>query len=603
MVSLTSAATPSHVEGEIEEGAYDEEDYDEEYGEGDEEYDDGDDFDAEAEEEMARRLQEQLRADIAKAQLEAAAANAAHSTTPAVLRPTPPALHSAKSSPHSMTKKKEAAIVTMKTILAFGAKDPLVHASLSASAVSAAGDTSVLDMFDHCVASGTLSKKLAKPLSAVVVSLAKSDVLFASLRNSDASALQLSKGKRQREELDTAETGDSRAHKRIAIDQPDLKYRIAEAVQAISRSLSSTTSSSGLQFPDPGLVASIQVPLHQVFLFAVTSSPRGHGGRSPALQELGSLIQMLGVLTGVPIGTGPAPTHPAMYSPGFGAPPDLGTAVYPCTASACMKTFHRLYSLRAHQRLHTLIERPFRCKHCPASFVRNHDLKRHARLHEKKAWLCNGCGKVFSRRDAIKRHKDSRGRGAGKSEGDGVCAYAEIEEVEVEKPEGEEEASRRAKLWNGIADAQDFRTAISEEGSFEEGEVDPRVMEEAQDLVLQLLGLLRSYVGRGQGPAVVPPGPSGFTANVPPATLASVMAGARPSATAQAPVSTSASSSTTLPSSLSLSWLSHEQTKMLEQAIAQAASAAQAQAEAEAALEEGGEGLNDEDDEGCEETE
>ena len=35
-----------------------------------------------------------------------------------------------------------------------------------------------------------------------------------------------------------------------------------------------------------------------------------------------------------------------------------------------------------------------------------------------------------------------------------------------------------------------------------------------------------------------------------------------------------------------LPWLSEEQTKLLEQAIAQAASAAQAQAEAEAALEE-----------------
>ena len=38
--------------------------------------------------------------------------------------------------------------------------------------------------------------------------------------------------------------------------------------------------------------------------------------------------------------------------------------------------------------------------------------------------------------------------------------------------------------------------------------------------------------------------------------------------------------------SISLAWLSEEQTKLLEEAIAQAAAAAQAQAEAEAALEE-----------------
>ena len=96
---------------------------------------------------------------------------------------------------------------------------------------------------------------------------------------------------------------------------------------------------------------------------------------------------------------------------------------------------------------------------CPASFVRNHDLKRHMLLHDKKAWRCAGCNKIFSRRDAIKRHKDARGRALGGKGGrpgdadavDTACAFAEIEEVEVDKTEGEEEISRRAKLWNGIA--------------------------------------------------------------------------------------------------------------------------------------------------------
>jgi hypothetical protein len=49
-------------------------------------------------------------------------------------------------------------------------------------------------------------------------------------------------------------------------------------------------------------------------------------------------------------------------------------------------------------------------------------------------------------------------------------------------------------------------------------------------------------------------------------------------------------------SSLSLSWLSPEQTKQLEDAIAAAAKSAQEQAEAEAALEEEGEEEEGEDD-------
>ena len=49
--------------------------------------------------------------------------------------------------------------------------------------------------------------------------------------------------------------------------------------------------------------------------------------------------------------------------------------------------------------------RQFKCSHCPASFVRNHDLRRHARIHlAVKPFACNNCGKPFSRKDALKRH-------------------------------------------------------------------------------------------------------------------------------------------------------------------------------------------------------
>ena len=48
--------------------------------------------------------------------------------------------------------------------------------------------------------------------------------------------------------------------------------------------------------------------------------------------------------------------------------------------------------------------RPFRCDQCPQSFNRNHDLKRHKRIHlAVKPFPCPNCPKTFSRKDALKR--------------------------------------------------------------------------------------------------------------------------------------------------------------------------------------------------------
>ncbi|KAK4187287.1 hypothetical protein QBC35DRAFT_385142 [Podospora australis] len=57
-------------------------------------------------------------------------------------------------------------------------------------------------------------------------------------------------------------------------------------------------------------------------------------------------------------------------------------------------------------------ERPFKCDQCPQSFNRNHDLKRHKRIHlSVKPFPCNYCDKSFSRKDALKRHKLVKGCG------------------------------------------------------------------------------------------------------------------------------------------------------------------------------------------------
>ncbi|KAI9477177.1 hypothetical protein BX667DRAFT_461445, partial [Coemansia mojavensis] len=47
----------------------------------------------------------------------------------------------------------------------------------------------------------------------------------------------------------------------------------------------------------------------------------------------------------------------------------------------------------------------FKCETCEQSFSRNHDLKRHVKIHSGiKPHKCPKCGKSFGRSDALKRH-------------------------------------------------------------------------------------------------------------------------------------------------------------------------------------------------------
>ncbi|KAG6877831.1 hypothetical protein C0993_003493 [Termitomyces sp. T159_Od127] len=606
---------------------WDDEDYD---NDSDDEADD--DINAEAEE-IARRLGEELWA-ISKANTQTSTAGNvspnAHSTEQVDLSfPTSTLMTS--------SRKEEAAIITIKAILAVVENDPPARHALASTIVPNLNGDSVLDTLRRLVTSGVVSKTTAVSLGPVLVALARSDALFGNLRLSNAPSIQLDKGKRKREEIDDSRNPlDTRAMKRPYVSESDFQLRINEAVRIIAQALHSSPS----QPLDPALVSSIRLELHQVFLFAVTSSAGG-GQDMHALQEISGLIQVIGVLSGIQIGQPPEPrtqvvpypanpTFPWITPSTVASATDIGTAVYPCLIAGCKKTFSRLYTLRAHQRVHA-VHRPYRCTFCPASFARNHDLKRHIKLHDNKAWKCGGCLKIFSRRDAIKRHKTGSKTRGPRSE---TCISAEVVEVELDEDEGEESIreERRAKLWSGIVTSQADAVAAAiaaqttcgypEISNAEEGEVSPAILCAVQQTVLSLHGLLQAHVGGALG---TPTGPS-VSPTVDPAagqaTLASVIARAQLLNMPQTTTTEAADAANAIIDStflqmgqinatathgeapiasvppLSMYGLSDEQTKLLEEAITNAASAAQAQAEAEAALEEEEEDFEDSDDDG-----
>lgn len=67
-------------------------------------------------------------------------------------------------------------------------------------------------------------------------------------------------------------------------------------------------------------------------------------------------------------------------------------------------TSQNMYNNQQHQHQQPISnDRPFKCDQCPQSFNRNHDLKRHKRIHlAVKPFPCNHCDKSFSRKDALK---------------------------------------------------------------------------------------------------------------------------------------------------------------------------------------------------------
>jgi hypothetical protein len=91
------------------------------------------------------------------------------------------------------SRKVHEALKTMRLILKDVANDPLAHATLSATLVPGIDPpgTPMLDAFGNAVAANAIPKDVARSLSHLLVSLASSDTLFAALRHSDRSSVQL----------------------------------------------------------------------------------------------------------------------------------------------------------------------------------------------------------------------------------------------------------------------------------------------------------------------------------------------------------------------------------------------------------------------------
>ncbi|CAK5265683.1 unnamed protein product [Mycena citricolor] len=103
-----------------------------------------------------------------------------------------------------------------------------------------------------------------------------------------------------------------------------------------------------------------------------------------------------------------SPSRPRSHSSSYmtqHAPPVSPHSQYPQQIPLAQVTGYADYSATS--------ARPYACDMCALSFNRQHDLKRHRETHTgEKPFLCNGgCGKTFTRKDALKRHQLVKGCG------------------------------------------------------------------------------------------------------------------------------------------------------------------------------------------------
>ncbi|KAF7305807.1 hypothetical protein HMN09_00734600 [Mycena chlorophos] len=356
------------------------------YDEGEEEWD-GEDGDYDDEEddieehaaEIARRIEAQLMADLeaGNAGVEPSAELAAQTEcSAAASNPAPPP--SSLEPLHLSTKEEAATVHTVRTILALLEHDTVAKGAFSVTPVAEQG--TLLEILQRISSTGRIPTGTALAVSHAVVTMAKSETLFSSLRQSEAPTTLL---KRKRE---SAAADDEPVNKRSHLNPHPIHAELATAVRVISYTLPAGRAL------EPSLVLSVKHHILGVFRFAqsIVASQLVQQTRD-ALTEVGGFLQVIGVLNGI------AFDQPL-------ADPTRDTTLHPCLAEGCKgnRFFVRHLGLRGH-------EQGYHKK--PAGTT-------HA------VFKCEGCEKAFPNRDVAQTHRDTAGAGS-------KCGQAQIVETTI----------------------------------------------------------------------------------------------------------------------------------------------------------------------------